>query len=48
MPGPGPMTLPWRCLALQKLLEAEKRSKFSLIGKDELRAIEKEWSAHDA
>jgi DNA sulfur modification protein DndC len=47
-PGPGPMTLPWRRLALRKLLEAQSRSKLSLINKDELEAISTEWSAHDA
>ena len=48
MPGPGPMTLPWRRLALEKLLEIEKRSNLSLISKDELRAVKKEWDAYDA
>lgn len=48
MPGPGPMTLPWRRLALQKLLQTEKRSKLSLVSKDEIAAIKKEWNAHDA
>lgn len=47
-PGPGPMTLPWRKLALKKLLEAQTRSGLPLIGKDELESIEKEWSARDA
>ena len=47
-PGPGPMTLPWRRLALRKLLEAQDRSKLSLISEDELKAISREWSAHDA
>ncbi len=48
MPGPGPMTLPWRRVALKKLLEAQDRSRLSLISRDELRAIEQQWSAHDA
>lgn len=48
MPGPGPMTLPWRRLALRKLLEAQSRSKLSLINKDEVNAVKKEWNAHDA
>jgi DNA sulfur modification protein DndC len=48
MPGPGPMTLPWRRLALRKLLDAQSRSNLPLINKDELRAIKKQWSAHDA
>ena len=42
------MTLPWRRLALEKLLEIEKRSNLSLISKDELRAVKKEWDAYDA
>jgi hypothetical protein len=42
------MTLPWRRLALQKLLEAQDRSKLSLISKEELKAISREWSARDA
>jgi DNA sulfur modification protein DndC len=47
-PGPGPMTLPWRRLALRKLLEAQERSELHLISRDELGAIESEWSAYDA
>lgn len=47
-PGPGPMTLPWRRLALKKLLETQERSGLRLIGEEELAAIQKEWSAHDA
>jgi hypothetical protein len=42
------MTLPWRRLALKKLLEAQERSGLRLISKDELEAIEREWNAHDA
>jgi DNA sulfur modification protein DndC len=48
MPGPGPMTLPWRRLALKKLLKAEGLSKLPLISTDELKAIRNEWQAHDA
>jgi DNA sulfur modification protein DndC len=47
-PGPGPMTLPWRRLALKKLLETQERSGLQLISDEELTAIKKEWSAHDA
>lgn len=47
-PGPGPMTLPWRRLALRKLLEAQDQSKLSLITKEEIKAVKKEWDAHDA
>ena len=47
-PGPGPMTLPWRRLALRKLLEAQEQSDLLLISQDELQAIESEWSAYDA
>jgi DNA sulfur modification protein DndC len=47
-PGPGPMTLPWRRLALTKLLEAQELSGFQLVSQEELDAIEAEWSAHDA
>jgi DNA sulfur modification protein DndC len=47
-PGPGPMTLPWRRLALQKLLDTQERSGLQLISDEELTAIKKEWSANDA
>jgi DNA sulfur modification protein DndC len=47
-PGPGPMTLPWRRLALKKLLETQQRSGLALIGEEEVAAIRQEWSARDA
>ena len=47
-PGPGPMTLQWRRLALKNLLEAQEQSGLMLIHEDELTAIRKEWNAHDA
>jgi DNA sulfur modification protein DndC len=47
-PGLGPMTLPWRRLALAKLLRAQERSGFQLVSSEELAAIEIQWSAHDA
>jgi DNA sulfur modification protein DndC len=47
-PGPGPMTLPWRRLALKKLLATQERSELPLISRDELDAIQREWSANDA
>jgi DNA sulfur modification protein DndC len=47
-PGPGPMTMPWRRLALNKLLEAQERSGLRLISPDELEVIVREWNAHDA
>lgn len=47
-PGPGPMTLPWRRMALKKLLETQERSGLQLIGDEELAAIQEEWRAHDA
>jgi DNA sulfur modification protein DndC len=46
--GLGPMTLPWRRLALKKLLEAQERSGFPLVSQEELDAIAEEWNAHDA
>jgi DNA sulfur modification protein DndC len=47
-PGPGPMTLPWRRLALKKLLEAQAESGYPLISADELIAIQTEWDSYDA
>ncbi len=47
-PGPGPMTLPWRRIALKKLLETQQRSGLLLIGEEEMMAIRQEWNAHDA
>jgi DNA sulfur modification protein DndC len=47
-PGLGPMTLPWRRLALNKLLETQERSGLQLISEEELLAIKKEWDAYDA
>jgi DNA sulfur modification protein DndC len=46
--GPGPMTLPWRKMALKKLLDTQERSGLQLIGDEELAAIHEEWRAHDA
>jgi DNA sulfur modification protein DndC len=48
VPGLGPMTLPWRRMALKNLLEAQKVSALRLISLDELDAIKSEWSAYDA
>jgi DNA sulfur modification protein DndC len=47
-PGPGPMTLAWRRLALRKLLRAQENSGLNLIESEELFAIEREWAADDA
>jgi DNA sulfur modification protein DndC len=47
-PGPGPMTLPWRRVALKKLLEAQEKSGFQLISAEELIAIHTEWGLDDA
>jgi hypothetical protein len=42
------MTLPWRRLALKKLLDAQERSGYLLVSQEELDAIAEEWNAHDA
>ena len=47
-PGLGPMTLPWRRLALKRLLDVQERSRLQLITADELDAIEVHWKAYDA
>lgn len=47
-PGPGPMTLAWRRVALRKLLEAQEQSGMRLIDSEELSAIEKEWQGDDS
>ena len=47
-PGPGPMTLEWRRIALQKLLQAQEESGFCLIDSDEISAIWREWARDDA
>ena len=47
-PGLGPMTLPWRKLALKKLLKTQERSGLPLIAEEEVAAIRQEWSACDA
>lgn len=47
-PGLGPMTLPWRRIALAKLLQVQERSQLQLIRDDELAAIQNEWHADDA
>ena len=44
-PGPGPMTLAWRRMALRRLLQAQEQSGLHLIDSDELSAIQKEWEA---
>jgi len=41
--GLGPMTVEWRRAALEKLLEAQDRSGFSLIGAEEIDAIHDYW-----
>jgi DNA sulfur modification protein DndC len=46
--GPGPMTLPWRRLALKKLLKTQQQSGLQLVSNEELTEIQKEWCAHDA
>jgi DNA sulfur modification protein DndC len=46
--GPGPMTLPWRRLALMKLLAAQEKSGLELVSGDEVAAIQGEWMRHDA
>lgn len=48
MPGPGPMTLPWRRLALRRLLTAQEKSGLELVSTDEVAAINTEWTRHDA
>jgi hypothetical protein len=42
------MTLPWRRVALKKLLETQDRSGLALIGEEEVAAIEQEWGKRDA
>lgn len=42
-PGPGPMTLQWRRLALRKLLKVQEECGFRLISDDEVEAIRQEW-----
>ena len=42
-PGPGPMTLAWRRLALDNLIAAERRSGLPLITPAELTEIIQEW-----
>jgi len=46
-PGPGPMTLAWRRMALRRLLRAQEGSGLNLIDSDELSAIRKEWSVDE-
>ncbi len=46
-PGPGPMTLEWRSLALEKLLSAQSSSGFQLISTTEIEAIRREWARDD-
>jgi DNA sulfur modification protein DndC len=43
-PGPGPMTLEWRRLALSNLLKAQSDSGFTLIAPLEIAAIHREWA----
>lgn len=47
-PGPGPMTLQWRRIALRKLVQAQEESGFQLIDSDEIFAIQREWATDDA
>jgi hypothetical protein len=42
------MTLPWRRLALRKLLTAQEKSGLELVSADEIVAINIEWTRHDA
>lgn len=43
-PGPGPMTLTWRRMALEKLLESQKKSGLCLISKTEENEIRRYWA----
>ncbi len=47
-PGPGPMTLGWRRVALRKLLRAQEESGLRLIDSEEISAVQREWLADDA
>lgn len=47
-PGPGPMTLAWRRMALGRLLRAQEESGLHLIDSDEISEIKREWAADDA
>jgi len=47
-PGPGPMTMEWRRVALKELLTAQEQSGLLLIDSEEISAIHKEWAADDA
>jgi hypothetical protein len=42
------MTLPWRKLALKKLLSAQEQSGLELVSTDEIAAINAEWTRNDA
>jgi DNA sulfur modification protein DndC len=46
-PGPGPMSLAWRRMALRRLLRAQEESGLQLIDSSELVAIKTEWAADD-
>lgn len=43
-PGPGPMTAEWRQIAFKKLLNAQLKSGYILIGEDEINEIINLWS----
>jgi DNA sulfur modification protein DndC len=47
-PGPGPMTLKWRRVALRELLRTQEQSGLSLIDSEEIAAIHREWAADDS
>jgi DNA sulfur modification protein DndC len=46
-PGPGPMTLGWRRVALRKLLRTQEQSGLNLIAAEEVSEIHREWAADD-
>lgn len=46
-PGPGPMTLRWRRMALRRLLKAQQESGMELVAAEEITAIHKEWASDD-
>jgi DNA sulfur modification protein DndC len=47
-PGPGPMTLEWRRVALSELLKTQEQSGLNLIDSEEIAAIHREWAADDS
>jgi len=47
-PGPGPMTLEWRRVALSELLKTQEQSGLNLIDSEEIAAIHREWAIDDS